>query len=71
MVNIVQVNANHGCDLTDFHPLVDYVTKLQIYTKGEISEFSVSFSLQLMFVQTLSNLLVCLSDKTYKQASLM
>ena len=58
MVNAVQVNA----DLRrDFHPLTGYRTKLQNFTKGEICEFSAFlFSLQLMFDQTLSNIMVCL-----------
>ena len=55
MVNTVQVNGH------DFHLLVDHMTKLQNFTKGEIREFSeFPFSLHLMFDQTLSNLIVCL-----------
>ena len=48
---------NLGCD---FHPLADHMTKLQYFTKGEIHEFSAfPISLQLIFYQTLSNLIVC------------
>ena len=58
MVTIVRVKADHG---RDFHPLADHMTKLRNFTKGEIREFSVfPFSLQLMFDQTLSSLIVCL-----------
>ena len=56
MVNTVWVNADHGRDL---HPLADHMTKLRIFTKEENPEFSAfPFSLQLMFDQTLSNLIV-------------
>ena len=42
----MRVNADHGCD---FHRLVDHMTKLRNFTKGEIHEFSVfPFSLQLI-----------------------
>ena len=45
----------------DFRPLDDHITKLQHFTKGEIREFSpFPFSLDLMFDQTLSNLIICL-----------
>ena len=57
IVNTARVNANHG---RDFHPLADYMTKLQNFTKDEIRDFSAfPFSLKLMFDQTLSNLIVC------------
>ena len=36
MVNTVWVNADHG---RDFHPLVNYMTKLQNFTKEENREF--------------------------------
>ena len=50
VVNTVRVNADRR---RDFHPLTDYRTKLQNFTKGEICEFSAFlFSLQLMFDQT-------------------
>ena len=56
MVNTVRVNADHGCD---FHPLADHLTKLKQIAKSEICEFSAfPFSLQLMFDQKLSNLIV-------------
>ena len=56
MVNTVRVNAGHGID---FRPLVDHVTKLRHFTKIEIRKFSVfPCSLQLMFDQTLSNIIV-------------
>ena len=58
MVNTLQVKADHGCD---FHPLADRVTKLRNFTKVDIREFSAfPFSLQLMFDQMLTNLIVCL-----------
>ena len=47
------VNADHG---RDFHPLADHMTKLQYFTMAEFSVFS--FSLDLIFHQTLSNLIV-------------
>ena len=37
MANTLRVNADHG---RDFHPLVDHVTKLRNFIKGEIREFS-------------------------------
>ena len=56
MVNTVRVNADH---VRDFHPLADHMIKLQHFTKGEIQEFSAfPFSIQFMFDQTLSNLVV-------------
>ena len=56
-VNALLVNADHG---RDFHPLADHMTKLRNVTNGEIREFTVfPFSLQLMFDQTLNNLIVC------------
>ena len=52
----MQVNANHGCD---FYPLANHMTRLTNFTKGEICEFSAfPFSLDLMFNQILSNLIV-------------
>ena len=54
----MRANADHG---RGFHPLADHMTKLKIFTKGEIRVFSTfPFSLQLMFHQTLTNLIVCL-----------
>ena len=62
MVNTLWVNADHG---PDFHPLADHMTKLQNFTKGEIREFSAfPFPLQLVFDQTLSNLIVLSDDST-------
>ena len=55
MVNNAQVNVDHG---RDFHPLTNHVTKLPRVKCHEFSAFP--FSLQLMFDQTLSNLIVCL-----------
>ena len=56
MVSTVRVNADHG---RDFHSLADHVTKLRGFTKFEIREFSAfPFSLQLMFAQKLSNIIV-------------
>ena len=56
MVNTVWVNADHGRDL---HPLANYMTKLNIFTKEENSYFSAfRFSLQLMLEQALTNLIV-------------
>ena len=62
----------------NFHPLADHMTKLRNFTKGEIHEFSaVAFSLDLMYDQTLSNLIVCLMisqnhiQKLHKQASML
>ena len=53
MVYTLQINADHG---RDFHPPVDYMTKLRNFTKGIIREFSAFiFSLQLMFHQIVSN----------------
>ena len=58
MLNTLWINADHARDLC---PLVDHVTKLKHFTKGDIHEFSVfPFSLHLMFEQILSNLIVCL-----------
>ena len=49
------------CRPCDVRPLANHMTTLQNFTKGEIREFSAfSFSLHLMFDQTLSNLIVCL-----------
>ena len=54
----LRVKADHG---RGFHTLADHMTKLQCFSKGEIGEFSAfPFSLQLMFDQALSNLIVCL-----------
>ena len=54
------------------------MTKLRNFTKGEICEFSAfPFLFDLMFDQTLSNLIVCLTIsqnniyKVYKRASMM
>ena len=56
MVNTVWVNANHGRDL---HPLADHMTKLRNFTNEENHDFSgFRFSLQLMLVQALTNLIV-------------
>ena len=44
----------------NLHPLVDHMT-LQNFTKEENCDFSAfQFSLQLMFEQALTNLIVCL-----------
>ena len=67
MVNTVRVKASHG---RDFHPLADYMTKLQNFTNGEIREFSAfSFSLHLMFDHTLSKLFNSLSDDFTKKTT--
>ena len=51
MVSIVRVNPDND---RDFHPVADHM-------KGEIYEFSaIPFSLELMFDQTLTNLIVCM-----------
>ena len=58
MVNTVRVNADHG---RDFHPLADHMTKLQNFTKAAICEFlAFPFSLQLMFDETLTNVMIFL-----------
>ena len=58
MVNIVWVNADHGCDL---HPLTNHMTKLKNFTMEENRDFlAFQFSLQLMLEQVLTNLIVCL-----------
>ena len=58
MVNTTRVNADHRRDL---HPLADHMTKLRNLYKGEIRDFSgFPCSLQLMFDQIVSNLIVCL-----------
>ena len=58
MVSTVWVNADRGRDV---HTLADHMTKLRNFTKGEIREFSAfPFSLDLMFDQTLTNLIVYL-----------
>ena len=55
-VNTARVNADLG---RDFHPSADHMTKLRNVTNGEIREFTAfPFSLQLMFDQTLYNLIV-------------
>ena len=55
MATIVRVNADHG---RDFLTLADHMTTLR---KGEMRKFSAFlFSLQLLFDQILSNLIVCL-----------
>ena len=62
------VNANHGHE----HHCADHTTRLYNFSMGEICEFSAfPFSLQLMFDQTLSNLIVCLmiSHKLHKMFS--
>ena len=64
MVNTVWVNADHGRDI---QPLANHMTMLQNFTKEENRDFSAfRFSLQLMFEQALTNLIVCLriSQKT-------
>ena len=54
----VWVSADHG---HYFHPFINHMTKLRNFTKDEICEFlALAFSLQLMFDQTLINLIVCL-----------
>ena len=59
MINTVWINADHR---HDFHLLADHMTKLRNFTKGDICGFSVfPFSLQLMFDQILSNIII-LSD---------
>ena len=61
MVNTALVNADLG---RDFYRLADRMTKLRYFTQGKICKFSAfPFSLQLMFDQTLSNLIVCLTYK--------
>ena len=56
MVNTVWVNADHG---RDFHYLADHMKKLRTFTKEENHDFSAfRFSLQLMLVQALTNLIV-------------
>ena len=58
MVKTVQVNADNE---HEFNSLTDHMTKLQIFNKCKIHEFSAfPLLLQLMFDQTLSNLIVCL-----------
>ena len=58
MVNTMRVNADHKRDL---HPLADQMTKLRNLYKGEIRDFSgFPTSLQLMFDQIVSYILVCL-----------
>ena len=58
LVNTVWVNADHG---RDFHPLADHMTKLQKFTKEENRDFSAfRLSLQFMFEQPLTNLIVFL-----------
>ena len=61
MVNTLRVNAHRA---RDFHPdrsMADHVTKLHNFTKIEIRELSAFlFSVQLMFDQRLTNLIVCL-----------
>ena len=70
MLNSLWVNADHGHEL---HPLTDHMTKLRNFTKEENRYFSTfRFSLQLMFEQALTNLIVCLmiSQKTtYKSCT--
>ena len=68
MVNTVQVNADHGSDL---NPLAGHMTKLRNFTKGEICEFSVfPFSLQLLFDQTLSTIIISdFTKTTYKSCT--
>ena len=75
IVDIQMVNTDHG---RDFHPLADNMTKIRTFTKGEIREFSTfPFSLYLMFDQTLSNILVCLTilqnymQKLHKRAGML
>ena len=52
------VTADHG---RDFHPPTDHMTKLRNFTKEENRDLSVfRFSLQLMFEQAFTNLIVCL-----------
>ena len=68
-MDTLRVNADH---LLDLHPLADRTTKLRNFTKGEIREFSAfPFSLQLIFDQPLSNLIVCLliSQKLHTQVA--
>ena len=58
MVKMLKVSADRW---QDFRPLADHKAKLQHFTKGEICELSAFLcSLQLMFDQTLINLIVCL-----------
>ena len=52
------VNADHGRDL---YLLAHHMTKLQNYTMEQSRDFSAfRFSLEQMFEQTLTNLIVCL-----------
>ena len=70
MINTLRVNAKHGCD---FRSLADHMTKFRNLNlhKSEILAFSTfPFSLQLMFDQTLSNVITCLKishQKNYIQ----
>ena len=62
---------DHG---SDFHPLADHMTNLQNFTKGDSREISAfPFSPQLMFDQTLINLIICLmiSYKNAQRASIL
>ena len=58
MVNTARIYADYG---REFHPLADHMTSLRNFTTGEIRDLSAfPFSLDLMFDQTLCNLIVCL-----------
>ena len=64
MINTVWVNADRGRDL---HPLANH---LQNFTKEENRDFSAfRFSLQLMFEQALTNLIICLIMRRVNQGS--
>ena len=66
MVNIEQVNADHG---HDFHPLADHMNKLQNFTKGEIHEFSAfPYSLQLMFFNLITHLMISQINYTWHES---
>ena len=55
MVSTLWINADHE---RDFHPLSDYMTKLNNFTKEENCDFSaILFLLQLMLEQALTNLI--------------
>ena len=59
MVQTLLVSADHE---RDCHPLADQMTKLLNFTKIDIREFSAfSCSLQLLFDQILSSVMVCLT----------
>ena len=59
LVNTIRVIPDNRLD---FHPLAYHTTKLRHFNSGDICEYSTfPFSLDLMFDQTLSNLILCLT----------